>query len=124
MISFNHVILTGKVVTLPRCHFRPDGSQVIQFPLELNDSKDLSGHRNRSQINIVAFGKLSEYKFNLIKNGQYLIVVGRLNERHWQTPEGKSRTRMEVIATDLQALEEMNLKKDSNDRGGENEKTG
>jgi single-strand DNA-binding protein len=117
MTSYNRVILTGKVATLPRRHYRPDGSPVIQFPLELDDPKDLSGqalHRDgtgqggRSLIDVVAFGELAEFKLDLLQSGQSLLVVGRLNQRHWQTPEGKKRTRTEVIATDLRRLEELN----------------
>ena len=119
MTSYNRVILTGRVATPPRCHYRPDGSPVIQFPLELDDTKDLSGQEhpqgsrrpalNRagsgSLINIVATGELAEFKLDL-QSGQHLLVVGRLNQRSWKTPEGKNRTRTEVIATDLRTMEE------------------
>jgi single-strand DNA-binding protein len=145
MTSYNRVILTGKVATPPRRHYRPDGSPVIQFPLELDDPKDPSGqaiHHNgagqgdRSLIDIVAFGELAEFKFDLLQSGQHLLVEGRLNQRHWQTPEGKKRTLTEVIATDLRKLEELNQttvcpaygrqttgKMGSTERGEKNEET-
>jgi single-strand DNA-binding protein len=121
MTSYNQVILSGKVATPPRRSYRPDGSPVVQFPLELDEIKNLQGRKqpqgNRkpslkhtnsgSLIDVVAFGELAEIKFNLLQNGQHLLVVGRLNQRHWQTPEGKRRTRTEVIATDLRQIEEM-----------------
>ena len=124
MTFLNSVILTGKVVTQPRRHYRPDGSPVIQFPLELNNSEDQrdqalhhggigpdlhrSGTRqgSRNRINIVAFGKLAEFKLDLLQSGQHLMVIGRLNQRCWQTPEGRNRTLTEVIATDLRTIEE------------------
>ena len=115
MTSLNRVVLTGKVVTPPRRHYRPDGSPVIQFPLELNDSEDLTGQawhrdgtgqRGRNRIDIVAIGKLAEYNLDLLQSGQPLMVIGKLNQRCWQTPEGKNRTRTEVIASDLRRIEE------------------
>jgi single-strand DNA-binding protein len=115
MTSLNRVVLTGKVVTPPRRHYRPDGSPVIQFPLELNDSEDPTGQaqhrdgpgqRGRNQIDIVAIGKLAEFNLDLLQSGQPLIVIGKLNLRCWQTPEGKNRTRTEVIASDLRRIEE------------------
>ena len=133
MTSVNRVILTGKVLTSPRRHFRPDGSPVIQFPLELNDAEESKGrplnltasrqvlHRDakgqvmnragsgqagRNQINIVAIGELAEFKLDLLQSGQHLMVIGRLNQRRWQTPEGRNRTETEVIATDLRKIEE------------------
>jgi single-strand DNA-binding protein len=106
MTFLNRVVLTGKVVTPPRRHYRPDGSPVIQFPLELNDSQDLTGQGGRNRINIVAIGELAQFNIDLLQSGQHLMVIGKLNQRCWQTPEGKNRTRTEVIASDLRTVEE------------------
>ncbi len=115
MTFLNRVILTGRVATSPRRHYRPDGSPVVQFPLELNDESETSGpalNRNgrrqcrRSRIDIVAIGKLAELEANLLESGRHVVVTGRLNQRCWQTPEGKKRTQTEVIATSLQPIEE------------------
>jgi single-strand DNA-binding protein len=119
MTFLNRVILTGKVVTPPRRHYRPDGSPVIQFPLELNDSEDLPGQGGRNWINIVAVGKLAEFKLDLLQSGQHLMVIGKLNQRRWQTPEGKNRTRTEVIATDLRTIEEKNQIQQKSKKQGE-----
>jgi single-strand DNA-binding protein len=117
MTFLNRVILTGKVLIPPRRHYRPDGSPVIQFPIELDDLKDRTAqtlHRNgtgqgfRKRINIVAFGELAELKLDLLQSGQLLMVIGKLNQRCWQTPEGKNRTRTEVIATELRMIEKKN----------------
>jgi len=117
MTFLNRVILTGKVITPPRRHYRPDGSPVIQFPIELDDSEDRTAqalHRNGTgqgvwnRINIVAFGKLADFKLDLLQSGQPLMVIGRLHQRRWQTPEGRNRFRTEVIATDLRTIEEKN----------------
>jgi single-strand DNA-binding protein len=105
MTLLNRVILTGKVVTPPRRHYRPDGSPVIQFPLELDDSGSLTGQGGRNWINIVAIGKLAEFDLDLLQRGQHVMVIGKLNQRLWQTPEGKNRTRTEVVATDLTTIE-------------------
>ena len=110
MTSLNRVILTGKVVTPPRRHYRPDGSPVIQFPLEVNNSEDVLGQGGKNRINIVAIGKLAELKLDLLQSGQHLMVIGKLNQRCWQTPEGKNRTRTEVIATDLRTVKEKDQK--------------
>jgi len=115
MTFLNRVILTGKVVTLPRRHYRPDGSVVIQFPLELNDPEDPAGQRlnhtasrrgGRKRIDIVAFGELAEVQHDLLQSGQHLVVIGSLNQRRWQTPEGRNRTCTEVIATSFQTIGE------------------
>jgi single-stranded DNA-binding protein len=137
MLAFNRVILTGRVVAPPRCSYRPDGSPVIQFPLELDETEDRTGqtlsHGNKSPalnrpgsgpnsnrkrtapapkhtasgdlIDIVAIGKLAEVKLDL-QSGHHLLVIGQLHQRSWKTPEGKNRTRTEVIAMDLRTIDE------------------
>jgi single-stranded DNA-binding protein len=71
-------------------------------------------------IDIVAIGEVAELKCDLLEIGQHLLVVGRLNQRHWQTPEGKKYTRTEIIATDLRRVEEIDelsfLKTDEGNR--------
>jgi single stranded DNA-binding protein len=125
MTFLNRVILTGKVVTPPRRHYRPDGSVVIQFPLELNDFENPAGQAQspptsrkggRKRIDIVAFGELAEFQHDLLQSGQRLMVVGSLNQRSWQTPEGRNRTCTEVIATSFQTIEEESRLKTSTPR--------
>ena len=144
MLAFNRVILTGRVATPPRCSYRPDGSPVIQFPLELDETEErteqtpfygnkspgLNGAGSGSApncksagpapkrtasgdlIQIVAVGKLAEVKLDL-QSGQHLLVVGQLHQRSWKTPEGKNRTRTEVIAMDLRTIDEARTEKGS-----------
>lgn len=132
MISYNRVVLTGRVVNPSRRQYRPDGSPVVQFMLELNHSGDscgqslnqgATGQAGQGLINVVAFGKLAEFKLDLLQSGQHLLVVGRLNQRRWQTPEGRHRTLTEVVATDLRRVEETSQTMDSPERGEEDEET-
>jgi single-stranded DNA-binding protein len=108
-------MLTGKIAKPPRRSFRPDGSWVVQFPLELDDPGDPENPKTRSLVEVVAFGKLAEAGPGHLVTGQYLQVEGRLNQRQWRTPEGRQRTCTEVIATDLQTLDRRN----SGERGKE-----
>ena len=109
MTPLNQVIITGKVINVPRFQYQPDGTPVLQFPLEMNGSKDRDRTGERSLIHIVAFGKLAEIRPE-VQSGQRLLVKGRLLQRRWQTPEGRNQTRTEVIASELHPLEgETNL---------------
>jgi len=130
MISYNRVILTGRVSNPPRRQYRPDGSPVVEFMLELSESRDqmtrslnpgrgAAGQPGRSLINVVAFGKLVDLKPDLLQVGKDLLVVGRLNQRRWQTPEGRHRTLTEVVATDLRTVDEENRVIDFLEKRGE-----
>lgn len=108
-VSYNLVILSGKVVSSPRQQYRPDGSKVIEFPLELNEVN--GKNEKKDKINIVAIGKLAEKKSALIEYGMHLLVKGRLNHRSWRTPQGQKRTCFEIIATDLKPIKEIKNQK-------------
>ena len=108
MTSINRVILTGRVSKPPKRLYRPDGSPVIQFSLEVDEPEGVSerlpgGQRRsgRNLIDIVATGKLAESDLDHFQTGQALHIEGHLRQRRWRTPEGRDRTHVEVIATDL-----------------------
>jgi len=105
MVSYNHVILTGKVARPPLRHYRPDGSPVIQFPLDLNSADNPSEDEKPCRIDIVAMGTLTESEPALFRCGQPLLVEGRLQQRRWRTPEGRDLSRIEVIATHFRKVE-------------------
>lgn len=105
MITRNHVILTGKVAKPPLRHYRPDGSPVIQFPLELNHQEGIPRDSQKSRVDIVAVGKLAELEPALFQSGQRLLVEGRLQQRRWKTAEGRELNRLEVLATDFRKVE-------------------
>ena len=123
MTATNRVILSGKVVTPPQRSFRPDGSPVIQFSLEVADPDDSSARSGRSVIDIVAFNRLAEVELDRLKSGQALMVEGRLKQRRWKTPEGKNRSHVEVIATDLRVINEDEPKEERRRNHGHDEKT-
>jgi single-strand DNA-binding protein len=105
MVSQNHVILTGRVARPPLRHYRPDGSPVVQFPLEFNHEEDVPGEGSKGRVDIVATGKLAELEPSFFLYGQSLLVEGHLRQRRWQTPEGRDLIRLEVIATDFRKIE-------------------
>jgi len=112
MTATNRVILSGRVVTPPQRSFRPDGSPVIQFSLEVTDPEDSSARSGRSVIDIVAFDRLAEFELDRLQSGRTLMVEGRLKQRRWKTPEGKNRSHIEVIATDLRTVNEDEAKEE------------
>lgn len=113
--NLNQVFLTGKVAKPPQFHHQLNGTPVLQFLLELDDSKRPLGtapprgpqsrSSNRSWpslslVQIVAMGDLAQSR-SLIQRGQRLLVKGRLQERRWKMSDGRQRTRLEVIASEL-----------------------
>jgi len=74
-------------------------------------------------IDIVAFNRLAGVELDRLKSGQALMVEGRLKQRRWKTPEGKNRSHVEVIATDLRMINEDEPKEERRRNHGHDEKT-
>jgi len=104
MATYNQVVISGKVANPPIRRYRPDGTLVLQFPLELNELDDSLERKSLSLIPIVVFGQLAESK-TFIEKGQHLLVKGKLHQRHWQTKEGRRETITEVIAVELKTID-------------------
>ncbi|HET9666965.1 MAG TPA: single-stranded DNA-binding protein, partial [Desertimonas sp.] len=51
--------------------------------------------------NVVAWGTLGENAAACINKGTRLVVVGRLEQRSWETQDNEKRTVVEVIADEL-----------------------
>ncbi len=105
MVFRNDVVLTGKVAKPPLRHFRPDGSPVVQFVLELNHAQGAQEAGSKSRVDIVAIGRPAEAEPGLLEYGQHLLVEGHLQERRWKTAEGRRLSRIEVIATRFRKAE-------------------
>lgn len=105
MVFENHVILTGRVAKSPVRHYRPDGSPVVQFPFEFNHQENRSGEEALGRVDVVATGRLAESELSSFQCGDRIRVEGRLQQRRWQTPEGRDLSRLEVIATDFRKME-------------------
>ncbi len=119
----NQVMLTGWVVKPPQFHHQLNGTPVLQFWLKVDDPegrsrelsfKDPSVRPSRQaasswgSIQIVAFGPLAHAR-SLLQRGQRLFVKGRLMERRWRLADGRYRSRMEVIASELLPEEEFEI---------------
>jgi single-stranded DNA-binding protein len=115
----NQVVLTGRVAKDPKFYHQPDGTPVLQFPLELDDSGESLKSKEpgpygqmpkrkdsqRSLIPVVAFGPLAQSNTEL-HSGKPLLIKGRLNQRRWKTAEGRVQNRVEVIALELYSMKE------------------
>jgi single-strand DNA-binding protein len=107
MGEYNKVILLGNLTRDPDLRFTPTGTPVCEFPLAVH-------HRYRFNdkvkeevcyIDIVVFGKAGERSKNYLQKGSQVIIDGRLTQRRWETPEGKPRSKYEVIANTVQFLD-------------------
>jgi single-strand DNA-binding protein len=113
VVSFNRVILAGNLTRDPELRFTNDGVPVCGFGLAVNRV------RSRSEevdfFDISAWRELGETIANYKKKGDPILVEGRLQYRTWEAQDGSKRSKVDVVADNVQFLGRPG---DSSDDGG------
>ena len=106
-ISYNRVVLVGRLTRDPEIRFSANGTQVSIFTLAVDrpTRTDINDSGNTDFIRIVSFGKLAEFASNYLVKGRLVLVEGSLRIRKWKTQDGDPRTTTEVVANSIRFME-------------------
>jgi single-strand DNA-binding protein len=102
VVSFNRVVLAGNLTRDPELRFTNDGIPVCSFGLAVNRV------RSRSEevdfFDISAWRELGETVANYKKKGDPILLEGRLQYRTWEAQDGSKRSKVDVVADNVQFL--------------------
>ena len=102
MVNFNRVVLAGNLTRDPELRFTNDGIPVCSFGLAVNRV------RSRSEevdfFDISAWRELGETIANYKKKGDPILLEGRLQYRTWEAQDGSKRSKVDVVADNVQFL--------------------
>lgn len=105
MANGNNVNLVGNVTRDPELRFTPSGQGVATFGLAVNrrwqNRQTQAWEEATSFFDIVCWGQLGENVAESVTKGTRLIVVGRLDQRNWETQDGDKRSKIEVVADEV-----------------------
>ena len=101
--SINQVILLGRLTRDPEQRTTPSGRTVVSFSIAV----DRAGQDDQADFfDVTAWEKLGELVMQYLSKGRRVLVQGRLRQDSWDDKEtGKSRSRIEVTATDVTFLD-------------------
>jgi len=102
MVSFNRVILAGNLTRDPELRFTGDGIPVCSFGLAVNRVR--SRNEEVDFFDISAWRELGETVANYKKKGDPILVEGRLQYRTWEAQDGSKRSKVDVVADNVQFL--------------------
>lgn len=93
---------TGGVVNDPELKFLNSGAAAVKFSIAVDNGYMKNGEWQKkvSFFDIVAYNKLAENAANTLKKGTRTCVTGKLEQRSWDTPDGK-RYVVEIVADDI-----------------------
>jgi single-strand DNA-binding protein len=100
MNSLNSILLEGNLVRDPESKTLPTGSQVCNFAVasdrffKQNDTLE----KEVSYFDVEAWSRLGQNCVDNLKKGRGVRVVGRLRQDRWTDPEGKTRSKVKIVA--------------------------
>lgn len=102
----NKVIFMGRLTRDPEVRYTQTGKVVAQFTLAVDRPfSNEAGQREADFIPVVVWGKSAETIGNNVKQGQRLLVEGRLQIRSYEAKDGGKRYVAECIASGFEFVE-------------------
>ena len=105
MASGNNIDLVGNLTRDPELRYTPGGMAVASFGLAVNarrqNRQTNEWEERTSFFDVVCWGSLGENVSESLGRGARVMVVGRLEQRTWETQDGDKRSKIEVIADEV-----------------------
>ena len=107
--GINKAILIGNLGADPETRYTAGGSAVTNVNLATSDSwKDKSTGQMQERTEwhrVVFFARLAEVAGEYLRKGSKIYIEGRIQTRKWQDKEGNDQYTTEIIANDMQMLD-------------------
>lgn len=107
--GINKVILVGNIGVAPEVRYMQNGNAVTTLALatsEIWKDKQTGERQERTEWHrIICFNRLGEIAGEYVRKGSKLYVEGSLRTRKWQDQQGQDRYTTEIIASDIQMLD-------------------
>jgi single-strand DNA-binding protein len=100
MNNLNSILVEGNLVRDPEYRTTPKGTAVCKISLACSRFYKQDGvmEKEVSFFDAESWGKLADTVNQLGKKGRGIRVVGRLKQDRWQNREGKTQTKVYIVA--------------------------
>ena len=100
MNNLNSILIEGNLVRDPILRTTPKGTQICVMSLASNRfyKQDTGYEKEVSFFEVESWSKLAEACYNKARKGRGIRVVGRLKQSRWTDTDGKSRSRVIIVA--------------------------
>ena len=98
----------GRLGKDPEIRYTASGDAVASFSIAVNKSwtRGSDKEERTTWVNVVAFRKLAEIMGKYLHKGSRIYVSGEFSVRTWEDKEGARRYTTEIIANQMQMLDE------------------
>jgi single-strand DNA-binding protein len=100
MNNLNSVLIEGNLVRDPELSYTSKGTAICKFTVGCNRSwkQDDGLQKEVSFFDVSAWARQAEVCGEYLKKGRGVRVVGRLKQDRWTSPEGQTRSKVEIVA--------------------------
>jgi single-strand DNA-binding protein len=106
--DINRVVLVGRLTRDPELRHLPSGQPVLQLGIAVNGrTQDEGGNwvDKPNFFDVKLFGNRAESLAQHLAKGRRIGVDGRLDWSSWEAQDGSKRSKVEVVAFDIQFLD-------------------
>jgi len=124
MNSLNSLILEGNIVRQAVLSEPTDGFKVCKIPLAVNrffKNANGDGVEEVSFFDVEAYGKMAEICEKQGSKGRGMRVVGRLKQNRWKDTDGKTQSKIFVVAEHVEFKPKFNNSQNSEESTTQNE---
>jgi single-strand DNA-binding protein len=105
MANNNVITLVGNITDDPELRFTPGGAAVANFSVAVNRRQQSQAGAWEDKLDgffrCNAWRDLAENVAESLQKGMRVMVVGRLQQRSWEDPEGNRRSVVEVLVDEV-----------------------
>ena len=106
MADINHVVLVGRLTRDAELKYTSSGQAVCKFSLAINRRRKV-GEQWEDEVNyfdVVLWGRQGEALNQYLQKGKLVGISGELRQDRWQQQDGQNRSKIEIIANNIQLL--------------------
>ncbi len=106
-MSFNKIIVVGNLGRDPELRYTPQGAAVCSFSVATNEKRrDKAGDMQdvTTWFRVTLWNKQAENASKYLTKGSSVYIEGRLRVEEWTDRDGKTRSSLEVNATEMQFI--------------------
>ncbi|MEI6728329.1 MAG: single-stranded DNA-binding protein [bacterium] len=100
----NKVIIIGRLTKDPEIRVTQSGKKVASLSIAVDDGKDANGQKLTQYFNASAWDVLAERFESFVKKGHRVCVIGKLQNRSWDKPDGTKGYATDVQVRELELL--------------------
>lgn len=107
MGSLNRVFLLGNLTRDVELRTIPSGTSVADIGVAVNERrKDASGQviEDTTFVEVTLWGRTAEIAAEYLKKGSPVLIEGRLKLDTWAAEDGSKRSKLKVVANNLQMM--------------------